>query len=290
MDHLRGRLDLLVPLNALLETAHITRAAQRTGLSQPAMSRILSRLRLEFDDPLLVRVGSQMRLTPRASSLRAPLHRVLQAAEALYARVLFDPVAATRTFTAVIPDVVAATILPPLLERMSKEAPNCRLRLFPWRADRQHMNVDFVITTEVDLYPELRMQPLFEDIDVLASREPPPVGVDPLSLDHVAVITAGLSDDPVDRWLSEQGKFRKIKTVVSHYLLALQLVSRSSACAILPSRMVSALGPALGVQATMLDIEQSADQQWLLYPAENEADPASMWIRNLVMTVASRME
>jgi DNA-binding transcriptional LysR family regulator len=283
---LRGKLDLLVAADIIFDCANLTLAGERLGLSQPAVSRLLGRLRVAFDDPLLVRVGARMQLTPRAEQLRAPLADMLRSAEALYARPRFDPATADRVFRVVIPDVVAAVILPDLLARMAREAPACRLELLPWRREaEQPRDLDFVITTEVDAFPGFRMQPLFQDLDVLAfagSRAP---AGDPLLLEHVAVIAVGATRDPVDRWLDESGRHRRIGLVVPHYLLALQLVARGGLVAVLPSRMVAALGPSLGVGSAPLDIPQAPDQQWLMHPSRLDADPAALWLRSLVQDV-----
>jgi DNA-binding transcriptional LysR family regulator len=283
---LRGKLDLLVAADVILDSANLTVAGERLGLSQPAVSRLLARLREAFDDPLLVRVGARMRATPRAEALREPLAALLRSAEDLYAPAGFDPARAQRVFRAVIPDVVAAVILPELLDRLAREAPACRLELWPWRPRaEQPRDLDFVITTEIEGFPDFRMAPLFQDHDVLAfaSAEAPPG--DPLALSHVAVVAAGASRDPVDRWLAESGRERRIGVVVPHYLLALQLVSRGDRVAILPSRMVAALGVPLGVRGVELPIPQAADQQWLMHPPQLDADPGSRWLRSLVQAV-----
>lgn len=283
---LRGKLDLLVAADVILDCANLTVAGRRLGLSQPAVSRLLGRLREAFGDPLLVRVGARMRLTPRAEQLRAPLAAMLKAAEDLYAPPGFDPATASRVFRVVIPDVVAAVILPRLLARLASEAPACRLELLPWRPQAdQPRDLDFVITTEIDAFPGFRMRPLFQDIDVLAFSGGKPPPENPLSLDHVAVIAAGATRDPVDHWLAESGRERRIGVVVPHYLLALQLVAHGGRVAILPSRMVAALGAPLGVRSVELPIPQTPDQQWLMHPPRLDADPGSLWLKSLVHAV-----
>ena len=283
---LRGKLDLLVAAEVILDCENLTLAGERLGLSQPAVSRTLGRLREAFGDPLLVRVGSRMRPTPRAEALRTPLAAMLRAAEDLYAPAGFDPATAQRVFRAVIPDVLAVVILPELLTRLAKDAPGCRLELLPWRLQaEQPRDLDLAVTTEIDAFPDYRMTPLYQDHDILAFAGEAPKG-DPLALDHVAVIAAGATQDPVDRWLAEQGCSRRIAAVVPHYLLALQLVARGGHVAVLPSRMVAALGAPLGVRGVELPVPQDPDQLWLLHPPQLDADPASAWLREQVEAVA----
>jgi DNA-binding transcriptional LysR family regulator len=278
LHELRERLHLLPALAALLEHRSVTAAGNQLNVSQPAMSRILGQLRSIFNDPLLVRVGGDMVLTPRAQAMREPLADLVTAANDLFHNVPFHPETASRTFRAVIPDVLAAYLMPGMLNAMSKHAPGCRLNLLPWRAARP----DIVITTDVEAYPLMRMVPIYQDHDVLASRTALPTDVDPLDLDHVAVVATGAAEDPVDRWLADQGRSRHVVTIVSTYLLALHLVARSGLHAILPSRLLSEVGPSFGVRPTELQIHQTPDQIHLLYPRIDEADPGARWFREFV--------
>lgn len=282
-------LDLLAALDALLETGSVTRAAERANLSQPAMSRVLARLRSEFDDPLLVRVGSRLMPTPRAASLREPVRDILARADALYAGAGFDPASAERVFHALIPDVIAAVLLPDLIDRLSTEAPRCRLMLVPWPGTGT-ARPDIVITSEVGSFADYRMAPLYRDDDVLAHRSDDhrdEVRLDPLALPHVAVVAGGLAEDPVDRWLNSIGRSRNVATTVPHYLLAMQLVARGRLVAVLPRRMVAKLGSTIGVTASELRLPQEPDQVWLLHPAHHDVDAASRWLRGVVRDIAA---
>ncbi|HEX2561790.1 LysR family transcriptional regulator [Phenylobacterium sp.] len=283
LDRLRGRLELLAPLNALLQTASVGAAAERLSLSQPAMSRILGRLRETFSDPLLVRVGLRMELTPRAEALKAPLAELLASAAELLAPQAFDPATAQRTFRGIIPDVVATYLLPQLLDLFGREAPGCRLHLRPWLSSMPaDADVDFVITTAAGFYPRMRMEPLYDDVDVLAFAGPQPKGP-VLELEHIAVAPAGHPRDMVDLWLAERDLTRNIAVTVPHYLMAAQLLARPGLVAILPSRMVRAMK----LNSVPLDIPQDPDRQWLLYPAAQVADPASLWLRRTIARAAA---
>src|SRR6185436_19697698 len=114
----RYDLNLLRALLAMIDTGSVTRAAEVVAVSQPAMSRILARLREDFGDPLLVRSGAGMKRTPRAEALADPIRALLKQVATLYDGVSFDPATARRVFRAAIPDVVAATVLAPLIEAM----------------------------------------------------------------------------------------------------------------------------------------------------------------------------
>ena len=126
-------LNLLVALDALLREANVGRAAMRIGLSQPAASHALQRLRDLIGDPLLVRIGARMELTPRAQALRAPLAQALDQVRALFIPDDFDAERSERQFRLMMPDLAVELLMPPLMEKITKAAPNVRIDVVPWR-------------------------------------------------------------------------------------------------------------------------------------------------------------
>src|SRR5665213_249088 len=126
-------LNLLVALDALLLEANVSRAAIRVGLSQPAMSHALQRLRDMLGDPLLVRAGARMELTPRAQALRGPLAQTLDQVRGLFIPDDFDAGRSERRFRLMMPDLAVELLVPPLMEKIGASAPNVRLDIVPWR-------------------------------------------------------------------------------------------------------------------------------------------------------------
>ena len=137
--HLSGvDLNLLVALDALLRRRSVTRAAAEVGLSQPAMSRVLARLRDLFDDPILVRAGHTMVPTARALAVAAPLGRSLEAIRrTLEPPAEFDPSTARREFILSAVETTQAFVLPRLLEHLGKEAPAVEVTTGPLRSTRE---------------------------------------------------------------------------------------------------------------------------------------------------------
>ncbi len=126
-------LNLLVALDALLLESNVGRAAMRIGLSQPATSHALRRLRDIFRDPLLVRVGAKMELTPRAQTLRAPLAQALDQVRGLLVPDEFDAARSERRFRLMMPDLAVELLMPRLMSRLDKAAPHVRIEIVPWR-------------------------------------------------------------------------------------------------------------------------------------------------------------
>ena len=123
-------LNLLLALDALLRERSVTRAAERLYVSQPAMSAALAKLRDHFNDPLLVRVGRDLELTPRGRALREPVQQMLLNAHAvLGSQTLFDPSTEKRIFRVLCPDYVSPWVMPAILRRMEKWAPGIRIEV-----------------------------------------------------------------------------------------------------------------------------------------------------------------
>src|ERR1700761_5510596 len=115
-------LNLLVALEALLKEASVSRAAMRIGLSQPAASHALQRLRDAIGDPLLVRTGPRMELTPRAQALRGPLAQTLDQIRGLFIPDDFDALRSERRFRLMMPDLAGELLVPPLMAKVTELA------------------------------------------------------------------------------------------------------------------------------------------------------------------------
>src|SRR4029077_13939268 len=168
-------MNLLVMLEALLDEAHVRRAGERAGLSQPAASHALARLRDLFADPLLVRIGTTMVRTPKAEALRKPLAEFVASARAVLSREAFVPQTSRRKFRIMLPDLVCHLLMPTMIERLSKTAPGIRVDLIPWRGpalltDRALNEIDFFVTSQNREYPGFTKLSLYEDRDTLAVR------------------------------------------------------------------------------------------------------------------------
>jgi DNA-binding transcriptional LysR family regulator len=293
-------LNLLVALDALLAETHVGHAGRRIGRSQPATSHALARLRELFGDPLLVRVGSRMELTPRAHALCGPVTRTLEQIRGLFSTEAFDPATSVRRFVLMMPDLVVETVMPPLLAQVSAEAPQVRLDVVPWRdpatlGDDLTRSLDVMICCTADALTSFHCQPLYTDTDVLAVRRGHPVGArlarmrEFLAAHHVAVIGSDRPADFIDLWLREHRIERRIALTVPSYLQALRVAAQTDLVAFIPSRLVSALRGPLALQVVRPPLDPGVDVQVMAFPRRAHADPAAIWLRTRIVEIADRL-
>jgi DNA-binding transcriptional LysR family regulator len=293
-------LNLLVALDALLREASVSRAAMRIGLSQPATSHALQRLRELVRDPLLVRTGARMELTPRALALRAPLAQALDQVRGLFVSDAFDAAQSERQFRLMMPDLAVELLMPPLMDKVTRSAPNIRIDVVPWRGPAIFTaefarTIDMVISIG-DAFKGFHRQLLYTDSDALAVRRGHPIGPKLKARDaflnarHVAVIIRGQSEDLIDGWLRAKGIERRIALVVPGYLEALHVAARSDLVAFVPRRLIAALSKQLFLVTVAPPLDPGIDEQFMFYPTRAQMDPGSIWLRQLMRQTGRELD
>ena len=249
-DLRRIDLNLLVILDALLGEQHVTRAAERLHLSQPAVSHALARLRDLLGDPLLVRAGSGLVPTARALELAAPLADILAQVQSLLAPNTFDPASARRTFRLAMSDYGAAIILPGLIRTLRTEAPGIDLQIS--HASREGM-VEGLLNGDIDLAAgvlpelpgELRSTPLFEERYVcLLDRQSLPAGgvldlPTYLSRPHVLLEMRGSGTPEIERTLTALRERRRVAISLPHWSVAPRFISGTDLILTVASRALN---------------------------------------------------
>lgn len=249
-DLRRIDLNLLVILDALLGEQHVTRAAERLHLSQPAVSHALARLRDLLGDPLLVRAGSGLVPSARALELAAPLAETLAQVQSLLAPNTFDPASARRTFRLAMSDYGAAIILPGLIRTLRAEAPGIDLQIS--HASREGM-VEGLLNGDIDLAAgvlpelpgELRSTPLFEERYVcLLDRQSLPAGgvLDLpiyLSRPHVLLEMRGSGTPEIERTLTALRERRRVAISLPHWSVAPRFISGTDLILTVASRALN---------------------------------------------------
>jgi DNA-binding transcriptional LysR family regulator len=286
-------LNLLIALDALLREASVSRAAMRIGLSQPAASHALQRLRDVIGDPLLVRVGTRMELTPRAMALRAPLAQALDQVRSLFRPDDFDAARSERHFRLMMPDLAVELLVPPLMKKIDAVAPSVTIDIVPWRGPAI-LTAEFARTLDLvisigNAFKGFHRQLLYTDRDALAVRTGHPAARKLMRREaflearHVAVVIRGQSTDLIDDWLQTRGIERKIALVVPGYLEALHIASRTDLVAFVPGRLIAALAKPLALVPVPPPLDPGPDEQFMFHPTRAQFDPGSIWLRNLML-------
>jgi DNA-binding transcriptional LysR family regulator len=259
--NLRGiDLNLLVVLKALLEERNTTKAAERLAMSQPAVSRALSRLRLLYDDPLLIRTPQGMEATERAEALLLPLREILAGIEqTLSPSPGLDPSCFEGVLRIGAHTYVEYVILPSLITELQRLAPRLRVQMVPLTLAFEHQldqgAVDLVISKQDDLPGRFRRQPLFEDrLQSCAHRHHPLLGQQISIADfargkHLLVCPRGEPHGIVDELLAAHGLQREIPLVVQSFLSAPFILAQSPLLLTAPARILQPM-------MTLLDLAE----------------------------------
>ena len=291
-------LNLLTVLDAVLRTRSVTRAAERVGLSKPALSHALARLRTQLGDPILVRAGQRWVLTPRAELLAdevAPLveqaRRVLARSQGFEARTL------EREFRIHATDHAVSLLGVPLGRVVGRDAPGVTLRFLPILPDDVSAlrgDVDLALGVFAGLPPELRKVKLFEDRFACVVRRGHPRVTGKLSLDtycelhHVLVAPRGKAGSKVDDLLRERGRSRRVTRCLPYFVAALHCVAESDCVATLSWRLAAIHADRFGLQVLKPPLAippYVVDQVW--HPRV-DADPGHVWLRRTLAAVATR--
>jgi DNA-binding transcriptional LysR family regulator len=290
-------LNLLVVLERLLETGSVTAAAERLGLSQPAVSRALGRLREAFGDALFVRTPGGLRPTPRAEELRAELGGVLGRIDALLAGPgAFDPAGATRTFDVATSDYGESVLLPRLLPELAARAPGVSVRVLPvgrpWEAALAHGEWDVLWAPRRKAGAGIVWTHLFDERFAFVVRRGHPAARRPLTLarfaeiPQIAIAPEGRGRNPLDDRLARLGARRRAVAQVPSFLAVPPLVAGSDLGVTLPRRIVDLLAPRWDLAVLDLPFDMPAFDVSQAWHERFRHDPAHAWFRQLVASVA----
>ncbi len=306
-------LNLLVALDALLATLSVRRAAERTGVTQSALSHSLAKLRAMFDDPLLVRDGNRMLPTPLAEQIAGPLHQALLSLGRIVSQeASFEPARSARSFTLAASDALAVTALPRLLQRVRAAAPHVTLTLLSLDARVRRPAPDEpglpepgslatrLASGEVDLalgpmrpHAELERQPLFDSEFVVVSRRRHPGIGKRLDLDtfcalpHAIVSAGGVGTSIIDQALAKLGRDRHIVVRVPYFLAAPALVAQSDLLLTVPRFVGEHFGAHYRLALHEPPLALPAGRIGMLWHRRFSADAAHRWLRAQVAEAAA---
>jgi len=295
-------LNLLVVFDALMQERHVTRAADRVGLSQPAASSALGRLRHLFDDELLVRSGNVMEPTPRALELAERVTPILREVGRLVEESAdFNPKTATGAYRLRMSDLLLLLIMPALARRLERDAPGITV-------DVQHLSptgtvdalvgdtLDMAVSTQLETPAAVVVEHLFDGRMVCVHRKDHPeingnMTLDTfLSLKHIRVAQSPLDDRFVDRQLSKLGIQRTISLTVPHWLPVPAILSKTDMVAVMTERHAGHFKKSHGLEFVDAPFD-GADFNWSLYwHKRHSANPGHRWLRGVIRDVAASIQ
>jgi DNA-binding transcriptional LysR family regulator len=281
----------LETLAVLLEERHISRAAERCHLSQPAMSRTLQRLRVLFNDELLVRTPQGYTLTPRARTVQRELADILPRLEAMLRGGAFDPAAATGSFRIALTDYATALLGPGVFRPLFHQAPGVSLTAVPLSehslVDLDNGRLDLVIT---GVHPprQLRWELLFvEDLVCVVWADHPVTDyrmslADFVSYPHVVVTTSGEEQPVVERRLAQLGLRRPSGLRVPYFSAAVTALPGTPLVATLPRRLAERHEADPSLRLLEVPVEFSPYPYGMAWHPRVDGDPAHGWLREIV--------
>lgn len=281
-------LNLLKTLDALLETRSVTRAADKLGLTQPAVSGMLTRLREAFDDPLFIRTQRGILPTPRAESLAVPLRVTLSEIQKLLVGETFDPARTSMTITMAATDYAQKAILLPLMAALRAEAPGIRIAVRPVDLPQlaQQMEngiIDMALMTPEMAQETMKSRKLFDEEYVCVLRRDHPASGGTMDVDQLCRLEHGIMSHDgsnfrgaTDEALARLGRSRRVVVSVPSFMVLIDLVRHSDLMALLPARLVAdrtdlyVCEPPLKIQGFT---------KILTWHERLQHDPAHSWIR-----------
>ena len=307
-----GRIDLnlLEYLDVLLRERNVTRAASHLGLSQPAMSNGLGRLRIMFGDPLLVRTSDGMAPTERALELQPMIREVLAKVDkAVQPQADFDAATAERFFRIMATDYAESTIFPPILHRLREAAPGITLDIMTPSdvsfLDVEQGKVDMVINRFDSIPQSFHQKTIWEDNFSCMFSVDNPIRHNftletYLQAQHVWVsktgmgVGVGMNPDDVQRlgWVDEAlnliGKQRRITVFTRHYQAAMLMAEQNDLIVTIPSKAakLQAHNPRVVVEKPPFEIPPIALK--MAWSPLLQNNPAHQWMRRLIVEVARK--
>ncbi|EEW07956.1 LysR family transcriptional regulator [Vibrio mimicus] len=283
-------LNLLTILEKLLIHKHISQAAQALNMSQPAVSRALMRLREQFDDPLLVKVKNEYRLTSKGERLRGELESSLNTIRHMLVEETFDPLHYSGVFTIGALDFEMMMIVPKLLARFQQRAPNLKLQIVAYNAymplhDYLEQVADLLLYSTDESPTNVFKQRLFSDNYAVVMCRQHSFANSPMTLErycqsrHVIISGNGLGKTDMDHELKRLNQEREVVASLPHFSMVPELLMDTDLIATLPKRLVTHLGGRYEIAVAELPFRTAdfrVEQFWHLI---HHHSPIHQWVR-----------
>ena len=288
-------LNLLRVFDAVLRERGVTAAAGRLGLTQPAVSNALARLRALFGDALFVRTAAGMDATPFARGVAEPVRQALALLESALAHGPgFDPATSTRAFRFYMSDLGQVEFLPPIVERVQRAAPGVRLEAVA--ADLEDIGdalgagaLDLAVGFLPALGPPVERRALFRDPYMCLMRaDHPAIGAKLtrrqfLEASHVLVTYRGGGHRVIEEALERAGVARRIALRVPHFTVVPMVLERTDLVLTLPARVARVFERRGRLKALPPPVPMPSAEVAVHWHERFEADPGNRWLREQVV-------
>jgi len=291
-------LNLLPALDALLSAGNVTRAARQMGITQPAMSNTLARIRELVGDPVLVRHGRTMVPTPAAMALKPVVRKLVEDAErALLTARAFEPATVQATLRLGLSDFWHFALLPKLVTLLAAEAPGVTVQAAPTGSDALHAalpegRLDAAVFLAPREAPGIESVRLVDDNYVAVVRRGHPLVGQPHSLEsfasfaRVLITPRGPGAQKLDAALSERGLAARVVLETAHIDVALDVVAGTDYLTVVPSQIAWGAQRTRAVELLPLPIDAGSFSLALYWHERTSHDAFHKWMRHHLATQA----
>lgn len=293
-------LNLLVYFDVLIQTRHVSRAAERLGVRQSAMSAALGRLRELFDDPLLVRQGHEMVPTRRALQLETEVRNVLREIEnVIEPPSAFDPAVSERGFRVRMSDLLTFLMLQDFVQILESQGPGLKLTIDHLSPDQTtdalvRDEIDVAISTGLEVPKSVLMSKIYRDSVVCLARPDLKVKKQLASAESFAALPkVRVSQSPLDhrfadQQLSKMGLKRNVSITVPHWLAVPDILCATSLVAAVPASFAKRVVEKYPLCIHKLDVFENEFDWSLYWHSRYHNDPAHKWFRDQLMASGAR--
>jgi len=296
-------LNLLKALDALLETESVTKAAELANLSQPAMSRALNRLQHTIKDPLLVRSGRGMVLTPRGEALRTPVRNALAQVSHVFKPQVFDPSNAQDHFRIMAPDYIAQMIMPTVLGQVFNLAPSVQIDMENLSATgisemcEGKISLGFGVVDDGPTLYNVAAQALIEDRQVCLMRKGHPLIDNGISLEgyadsaHALLSITGRGGGRIDDVLQEHGFKRTIALRITQFMTISAVIAPTDLIITVPELLArQVMTDELQMLPLPKELQTPSFTVSQIWHERYTQDPVHQWLRRLIKSACQRIQ
>ncbi|HTH74756.1 MAG TPA: LysR family transcriptional regulator [Trinickia sp.] len=292
-------LNLLVVFNELLRQRRVSAVASTLGISQPAISNALNRLRKVLGDELFLRTSKGMAPTPFAETLAEPIAYALGTIHnTLNATPQFDPGSSTRAFTIAMTDIGEIYFLPALMKRLSEVAPGVSISTVrnqsdALRDDMERGAVDLAIGFLPDLKAGFFQRRLFRQKYVCLFRKEHPLAKTGMTMkafresEHVSIVAEGTGHSMVDSAIQRAGIARNVHLRVPHFVAVGHILQTTDLIAVVPEAYAARTFAPFDLASAACPVKIPDIAINVLWHARNHREPGNQWLRQLVFDAFS---